>query len=164
MEYILIGKIVNTFGIKGELKVEVHTDFVDERYSEGAAIYIGDDHKEYTCKKYRVHKNYVLLTLKDYEDINLIEHLKNKKIYIKDSDLKPLNNAYYFKDLMDCEVYMDNILKGEVISVEEGRASSYIRVLKEDGKTSLVPVLDVYLDKVDINNKRIDLKHLEGLL
>lgn len=164
MEYILIGKIVNTFGIKGELKVEVHTDFVDERYSEGATIYIGDNYKEYTCKKYRIHKNYVLLTLKGYEDINLIEHLKNKKIYIKESDLKPLDNAYYFKDLMDCEVYMDSILKGKVTSVEEGRASSYIRVLKEDGKTSLVPVLDVYLDKVDINNKRIDLKHMEGLL
>ena len=48
MEYILIGKIVNTFGIKGELKVEVHTDFVEERYSGGSTFYIGDDHKDYT--------------------------------------------------------------------------------------------------------------------
>ena len=164
MEYILIGKIVNTFGIKGELKVEVHTDFVEERYSEGSTFYIGDDHKEYTSKKYRTHKNYVLLTLKGHEDINLVEHLKNKKIYIKDDDLKPLNNAYYFKDLMDCDVYMDNELKGKVISVEEGKASSYIRVEKKDGKSNLVPVLDVYLEKVDINIKRIDLKHMEGLL
>lgn len=164
MEYILIGKIINTFGIKGELKVEVHTDFVDERYSDGSIVYIGDDYKEYICKKYRIHKGYVLLTFKGFEDINLIEHLKNKKIYIKEEDLKPLTNAYYFKDLMDCEVYMDNRLTGKVISVEEGKTCSYIRVEKEDGNTSLVPVLDVYLEKVDINNKRIDLKHLDGLL
>ena len=78
--------------------------------------------------------------------------------------MKPLDNAYYFKDLMDCDVYMDNKLAGKVIAVEEGKTSSYIRVEKSDGKTSLVPVLDVYLDNVDINNKRIDLKHLEGLL
>ena len=106
----------------------------------------------------------MLLSLKGYEDINLVENLRNKKIYIKEDDLKELDNAYYFKDLMDCDVYMDNELKGKVISVEKGKASSYIRVEKEDGKTSLVPVLDVYLEKVDINSKRIDLKHMEGLL
>lgn len=164
MEYILVGKILNTFGIKGELKVEVHTDFADERFNNGSIVYIGEDHKEYVCLKYRMHNEFLLLTLKDHEDINLIEHLKNRNIYIKDSDLKPLNNGYYFKDLLNMEVYMDNKKAGTVISVEEGRASSYIRVKKNDGKTSLVPVLDVYLEKVDIENKRIDLKHLEGLL
>ena len=79
---------------------------------------------------------------------------------VKEDDLKELNNAYYFKDLMDCDVYMDNELKGKVISVEEGKASSYIRVEKKDGKTNLVPVLDVYLEKVDINNKKIVLKQI----
>ena len=164
MEYILIGKIINTFGIKGELKVEIHTDFVEERYSAGSVFYIGDEKTEYKSSGYRIHKGFVLLSLKGYEDINLVENLRNKKIYIKDSDLKTLNNAYYFKDLMDCGVYMDNELKGKVISVEEGKTSSYIRVEKKDGSTNLVPVLDVYLEKVDINNKRIDLKHMEGLL
>ena len=82
MEYILIGKIINTFGIKGELKVEVHTDFVEERYSAGSSFYIGDDKKEYKSSGYRIHKGFVLLSLKGYEDINLVENLRNKKIYI----------------------------------------------------------------------------------
>ena len=51
MEYILIGKIVNTHGINGELKVESYTDFYDERFKKGTKIYIGENHLEFEVKQ-----------------------------------------------------------------------------------------------------------------
>lgn len=164
MEYVLAGKILNTFGIKGELKVEIHTDFVDERFKEGSLIYIGEDKKEFICKKYRIHQGYVLLTLKDFEDINLVEHLKNNNIYIKTDDLKPLNNAYYFKDLIDLDVYVESNKVGKIIEAQDGFAYKYIRVLKNDNKTVLVPFVDAFIKEVNLKEKKIIINNIEGLL
>ena len=164
MEYILVGRIINTFGIKGELKVEIHTDFIDDRFKENSIIYIGEEHTEYVCKGYRIHKGYALLTLKNNEDINLVNHLKNNNIYIKESELKPLINGYYYKDLIGLKVFTDSKEIGEVIAVEDGLSSKYIRIKKQDNKTSLIPFIEVFIKNVDINKKVIEINNMEGLL
>lgn len=164
MEYVLAGKILNTHGIKGELKVEIHTDFVDERFKDGSLIYIGEEHIEFICKKYRIHQNFLLLTLKDHEDINLVEKFKNKYIYIKGDDLKPLDNGYYFKDLLELDVYDGQNRVGKIIDVSDGVSSKYIKVLKDDNKTSLVPFVPAFINEVDLKNKKLFINNIEGLL
>ena len=166
MEYVLIGKILNTFGIKGELKVASYTDFDDERFKKNTKVYVGDKYLEFTVKSYRNHKGFILLTFKDYEDINLVEKYKNCLIYKSSKDIKPLKKGeYYFSDLKDLDVYVNDKLVGKVLKVEEGIKHNNLRVIKnDDNKEYLVPFIPVFILNVDLDNKRIDVLEMEGLL
>ena len=165
MEYVLIGEILNTFGIKGELKIRVFTDFVDERFKVGSKIYIGDDYKEFIVKNYRNHKGFLLIQLEAYEDINLVEKYKNMNIYKSKDDIKPLDDGYYFSDLKDLDVYVNDAFVGKVIRVEEGIRNNNLRVIKnEDKKEYLVPFIDHFILNVDLDNKRINIIDMAGLL
>ena len=64
---IYIGKIINTFGIKGELKIYSESDFIEHRYRKGAKIYI--DNKEHIVSSFRIHQNLVLITIDEINEI-----------------------------------------------------------------------------------------------
>lgn len=165
MEYITIGKINNTFGIKGELKVESYTDFVSERFKKNSTIYIGEDHLPFEVKSCRDHNGILLLTLKDHEDINLVEKYKGLIIYKNKEDIKPLKDGYYFRDIAGLDAYVNNELKGKVIAMEEGLKYNFMRVKKNnDNKEVLVPFLDNFVISVDLENKRVNIREMEGLL
>lgn len=166
MEYVLIGKILNTFGIKGELKVASYTDFNDERFKKNTNVYIGDEHIQFTIKNYREHKGFLLVTFLDNEDINLVEKYKNQLIYKSSDDIKPLKKGeYYFSDLKDLDVYIEDELIGKVLKVEEGIKHNNLRIIKnDDNKEYLVPFIPVFIKNVDLDNKRIDVIKMEGLL
>ncbi|MBR3264993.1 MAG: ribosome maturation factor RimM [Erysipelotrichaceae bacterium] len=166
MEYVVIGKIVNTFGIKGELKVYSYTDFVKERFKKGSKVYLSEKYLPFEVNSCREHKGFLLVSFKDHEDINLIEKYKNMLIYKAKEDIKPLKKGeYYFSDLRDLEVYVEGEKIGRVKIVEEGIRSNNLRIVKyADEKEYLVPFLDVFIEKVDLENKRIDIVKMEGLL
>ena len=166
MEFVEIGKILNTFGIKGELKVASNSDFVEERYKKGSLVYVGEQHIPFKVKSVRTHKGFLLVLFEDNEDINLVEKYKNMFIYKSKDDIKPLKDGeYYFSDLRDLDVYVDNKYVGKVLKVEEGISSNNLRILKqEDNKEYLVPFLPVFIKNVDLDNKRIDIVYMEGLL
>ena len=166
MEFVEIGKILNTFGIKGELKVASNSDFVEERYKKGSLVYVGEQHIPFKVKSVRTHKGFLLVLFEDNEDINLVEKYKNMFIYKSKDDIKPLKDGeYYFSDLRDLDVYVDNKYVGKVLKVEEGISSNNLRILKqEDNKQYLVPFLPVFIKNVDLDNNRIDIVYMEGLL
>lgn len=166
MEYVVIGKILNTFGIKGELKADAYTDFVEERFKKDSTVYIGEEHVPFVMRSYRMHKGFYLLSFKDVDDINLVEKYKGMLLYKAKSDIHKLKEGeYYFSDLKDLDVYVDDKKIGKVLQVEEGIAANNLRVLKdEDRKEYLVPFLPVFIDNVDLDEKRIDVIQMEGLL
>ena len=166
MEYVVIGKILNTFGIKGELKADAYTDFVEERFKKDSTVYIGEEHVPFVMRSYRMHKGFYLLSFKDVDDINLVEKYKGMLLYKAKSDIHKLKEGeYYFSDLKDLDVYVDDKKIGKVLQVEEGIAANNLRILKdEDRKEYLVPFLPVFIDNVDLNEKRIDVIQMEGLL
>ena len=164
MEYITIGKILNTHGIKGELKVDVFTDFVEERFLKDSKIYIGEEHIEAIVKSYRIHNGFMLLLLKDLEDINLVLKYKNEIIYKSSDDIKPASDGYFFRDLKDLDVYVEDKLVGKSMYCEQGTSSDYLRVKSLEGKEVLVPILDVFIKNVNLKNKRIDIVKMDGLL
>ena len=166
MTYVTIGKILNTFGIKGELKVDVYSDFLEERFKKGSTVYIGDGYLPFTVKSYREHKGFLLLQLKDNEDINMVEKFKGMYIYKSKDDIKPLEEGeYYFSDLKDLDVYIDDKKIGKVLRVEEGLRNNNLRVLKdEDKKEYLIPFIPVFIQSVDLEKKRIDINWIEGLI
>ena len=164
MEFVKIGKIVNTFGIRGELKVESYTDFPDIRFKKDSLVYIGDDKECFVMKNHKNHKGFELIQFKDNEDINLVEKYKSMFIYKNKEDIHELpKGEYYFSELKDLNVIVNNKLIGKVLRVEEGISSNYLRVLVND-KEKLVPFLPTFVLNVDLENKQIEIKDIEGLL
>lgn len=164
MEFVKIAKIINTHGIKGDLKLNVYTDFIEERFKKDSIIYIGEKHIEEKVESYRFHKNALLLRLAGKDDINLIEKYKNMDVYKASEDIKELDEGYYFSDLEGLDVYSEDSLIGQVLYMEEGVTSNYLRVKTKD-KEVLIPYIEnVFIDKVDLDNKRIYIKMMEGLL
>lgn len=164
MEYIILGKAINTHGVKGEIKVELYTDFKEERFKTDSKIYFGEDYIEETVKSFRMHNGFMLLTLKDKEDINLIEKYKGYIIYKSKEDIKPLEDGYYFRDLIGLDVWQNGKKVGYIKYLEEGTKNNYMRVIKEDKKEVLVPFLPVFIKNVDLDNKKVEIVEMEGLL
>lgn len=166
MEYVTIGKILNTFGIKGELKVDVYTDFLKDRFKKGSTVYVGDDYLPFVVESYREHKGFLLLQFKDNNDINLVEKYKGLYLYKSKDDIKPLKDGeYYFSDLKNLDVYIDDKIVGKVINVEQGLRNNNLRVLKnEDNKEYLIPYLPVFIKEVNLKENRISINWIEGLI
>lgn len=168
MEYIKIGLIQNTHGIKGELKIESYSDFTELRFAVGNLIYIEYDGKMIPVEiaSYRIHKNKVLVTFDGYGNINLVEKFKNHAVYMNEEDRQELEDGeFYIDELIGMEVVDDKgVSIGEVIDVEPTNgAQNNLRVKKEDGKTFLLPYVDAFIIEIDDEKNQIVANMVEGL-
>src|SRR5690554_372552 len=97
----IIGKIFNTHGIKGEVKVQQITDF-PERFQIGKTVYVNEEERIVPLKidGSRVHKNSLLLRFEGYESINDVESLKGIELMIKEDQQEKLKeNEYYYHEI-----------------------------------------------------------------
>lgn len=159
MDKIKIGRIVNTFGIKGELKVLSDSDFVEERFKVGNTLYLNNTEKV-KVTSFREHNNTVLIKLNDLEDINLVEQYKNMDIFFEIDEMEALEKGYYLFQLEDLDVYIDDKLVGKVIEVLKP-AQTVLRIKLED-REIMVPYVDAFVEKVDLDTNSIHIKLIEG--
>ena len=167
MEYILIGKLIKPFGLKGEVKVDIYTDFIKDRFAPNSTVYlkVGEKMEPMVVKQYRMHKGQLLLQFVDHEDINLIEQYHLIEIYKSENDIKPLKQGeYFFRDLIGLDVVLKDDVIGVVKDVEAGVRSNLLRIRKKDKKEVLVAYLPVFIDHVDLDRHQIVLKDVEGLI
>ena len=165
MQYIKVGTIVNTFGLRGEVKVKSLTEFPEIRFKADQQLYIdySNDFVVVFVKSIRWHKENLLVLFKDLEDINLVEKYKGCDIYINRDDVHTLPaGQYYYFELTGCDVYENNKCIGVVSSVEDGY-QTLLRI-KTDEKEVLVPYVPAFIENVDVTAKRIDISSIEGLL
>jgi 16S rRNA processing protein RimM len=169
MEYICIGKIVNTFGIKGELKIQSYSDFDAQRYKKGNTVYVHKDGKylPFQIASFRTHKGFSLVAFAQNQDINLVEQYKECEVFIeKSSRAKLPEGEYYRSELEGLSVYTeDHELIGTVKAVEETNgANNYLRIVTADEKEVLVPYVKAFISSVDPEQKQIIIRRVEGLL
>lgn len=164
--YVEIGKIVNTHGIKGEIKVLSQSDFTDERFQKGQEVYVKNQKESKTFKiaSHRMHKNFHLLTFEGVHNINEIEYLKGSKIF-QDQENEAIEleeNEYYYSDIIGCSVFIDDAPFGRITSIMETGAND-VWVVKAD-KEYLIPYIEEVVKEIDIANKTIKIEPMEGLL
>lgn len=152
--YIEVGKIINTFGIKGELKIVSDFEYKEKIFTKDFPIYIGELKTKEIVSTHRVHKNYDLTTFEGYNNINDVLKYKGNKIYILRSDLNLNCEDYLLSDLIGLKVYDNNILLGVIIDYDNSLQNILLKV--KGDKTFYLPMVDAYIKKVDINNKRIE--------
>lgn len=166
-EYLEIGQIVNTNGLKGILKVKPFTDDIT-RFEELKTIYIQKANEliEFRIEKVRYSKNMVLLKLEGIDDINEAEKYRNFYIKINRKDAVELEeNSYFIIDIIGSEVFTDeNNLLGKVIDILQTGSNDVYVVRDDKGKEILLPAIEDVIKDVDTKNKRIIIHLLDGLI
>lgn len=163
MEYIYIGSIVNTHGIKGEIRIISYFEHKDKAFIPNNYIYIGDERQQFKITSYRKHKNYDMITLDGYNNINQVLHLLKQKVYIKKDELSLKENEYCYSELIGFEVFAEEEKKGFVKDIYLIDQTRRIMEVKTNSNISKIPVHNDFIKKVDIKNRQIILKVPEGL-
>lgn len=152
---IKVGKFVNTFGIKGEIKVFPEVEYFDRLKK----IYI--DSNEYEVSKMRVQKNVYIVKLKNIDDINLIEQYKGQDITINESDKpKPKEGKYYKEDLIGMDVITDD---GKNLGKLDDIFNTGANDIYQVGEI-LLPAIDDVIKQIDKKNNKIIVHILKGLI
>lgn len=164
-----VGKIINTHGLKGEVKVLSSTDFENERFKKGSSLIITRGNqviREVIVESYRNHKNMILVKFEDINSIEEAEKLKNLQIKVELSDDNSLEeNEFYFYEIIGCEVFDESSNLLGVISEILTPGANDVWVIKSDlGKEILIPYIEDVVKKIDVENKRIDIEVMEGLI
>ena len=164
-DFFEIGQVVNTVGLKGEIKVNPFTDEFDQ-FDKGKKITLekSKTKTEYEIENVRFHKNQVILKLKTIDNIDDAEKLRNSYIIVDRSSKKELEaNTYYIIDLIGLNVYEDDKLLGELVDVFPTGSNDVYVVKSEDGKQILLPAIKEVIKEVNIEEKRMNVKLMEGL-
>lgn len=160
-----IGKIVNTHGIKGEVKIYPYTDDI-EKFADFDYLYIeGFGKVKYKLQSARAHKGMVLVKFSEYNDINQIAAFINKNVYIERQDAPDDGEGHYIVDLIGCEIYDESGEKlGVLKDVLQNSAQDLYEINRVQGGVFLLPVVDEFVKKIDIKNKKIIVHLIEGML
>ncbi|MCI8272469.1 MAG: 16S rRNA processing protein RimM [Clostridia bacterium] len=166
-ERLEVGQIVNTFGIKGEVKVVPFTDDIT-RFDDLKEIYVKSKKTEklYKIEGVRYHKNMVLLKLEGIQNPEQAELLKNTFLEIDRKDAIPLEEGTYFiVDLLGLEVYTEEgRLLGKVEDIYNTGSNDIYVVKDELGKQVLLPGIEEVIKEVDLENSKIVVHLIPGLI
>jgi 16S rRNA processing protein RimM len=165
-----VGKIVNTQGIKGELKVLLQTDFPETRFQKGNNLILVDAEQKtqmtVEVEFGRLQKNVYIVKFVGFNDINQVEKYKGWMIKVLASDLLELEeDQYYYHEIIGCNVVTDEGVElGIVTDILTPGANDVWVVTRPVGKPVLLPVIDDVVLKVDVAAKRIEVYIMEGLI
>jgi 16S rRNA processing protein RimM len=165
-DYIEIGKIVNTFGIKGELKVVSDSDFITYRFRKGAQIFLQTKNEmtSYNVSSLRIIKGNPVITINDLYDINAVNMYIGYTIYALKKDTPVLEkDEYMVDDLVGLDVYNQ---KNEKIGIVNdfilGGYQTIMEVKLISNKMVLIPFVDELILEVKLN-QFVKIKLLEEM-
>lgn len=172
IELLQVGKIINTCGLKGEVKIYSTTFYAKKRYKKNNKVLLGifedeiDKYKNYSIKSYRNFKGFDYVVFNEISSIEEAKKLIGKFVFIKKEDAKLEKDQYLFVDLINCEIIDVNNQKalGNVIDIYEFPASISLKIKTSDNNIVNVPFIKQFIAKVDVENKKIYINNMEGLL
>ena len=162
MDYLLVGKIVNTHGLKGELRILSKFDFIDKVFVKGFKFYIGNNKECHIVNTYRHHKTFEMVTFEGFTNINEVLYLKGQNVYINKEDLVLNKDEFLDEDLIGLKVISNNTEKGIIKDIEENGKNKLLIVDYMD-KEVLIPYNESFIKSININDKIIEINEIEGL-
>ncbi len=141
---LYIGNLVNTHGIKGEVKIISDFKYKEVIFKKGSNIYINGD--KYKIKTYRKHKNFDMVSFEGINDINEVIPLKGSKVYIQRDDFSfpgLLNEDLYGKKVYDKDKYIG------ILDDIEKNVNQELLVVRNQDKKYLIPYVDEFVKEID---------------
>lgn len=168
-EYLNVGKIVNTHGIRGEVRVISQTDFALERYQPGKMLMLFRENQApltVTIDTYRRHKNFDLLSFEGYPSINQVESFRDGILKVaKEDRIELAENEFYYYEIIGAEVVTEEgKVIGKVKEILSPGANDVWVVQRKGKKDALLPYIDSVIKEVDVTAQKIIVEIPEGLL
>ncbi|MFT9496451.1 ribosome maturation factor RimM [Anaerosolibacter sp.] len=163
-----VGQIVNTQGIKGEVRVYPLTDY-KERFEELEWVYMDTDtEKKYFIEKVKYKSNLVILKFKGIDDINVAERFRDKYLTISKDNARALEeDTYLITDLIGLKVYtVEGEFIGTVKDVIQAAGNDVYEIssVNTAGKSILIPAVGEFIKNVNLENDTMTVKVIEGLI
>lgn len=166
MDFLEIGKIINTHGLKGEVKISAWTDYPEDFENlEYVLTKSGNEEKRLNISGIKYQKNNLIVKFREIGSIEEAQSYKNAVLYVPKSELGELpENVYYIADLIGCEVLSETGEKiGVLWDIFSTGSNDVYDIKRENAKNLLVPIIDGVVKSVDTDNKKIVIKIPEGL-
>ena len=157
MELIYIGKIVNTHGLKGEMRIISDFKYKNEVFKINNKIFVNDN--EYTINSYRKHKIFDMVTLSNIDTIDDALELKGTNVYINKENYT--FSGYLDEELIGLDVYDKDIYKGKITDIYKTSTNDLLVI--EGNKRHMIPNIDNFIEKVDLKNNKIYINYIKGL-
>ncbi|MBR1691241.1 MAG: ribosome maturation factor RimM [Lachnospiraceae bacterium] len=166
-QFLQVGIITSTHGIRGEVKVLPTTDDA-ARFKKCKSVLLdtGKEKKELEIESVKFFKQFVIVKFRGFDNINDIEMYKGKPLYVtRENAVKLEKDEYFIADLIGCEVSDD---EGQVLGILKdvmptGANDVYV-VGMEDGRELLLPAIKDCVLSVDVEQRQIKVHMMDGLL
>jgi 16S rRNA processing protein RimM len=163
--FLAVGKLRHAHGVRGEMFMEIFTDF-PERLQPGIILYLGSENKQLHLTKRRQHQDGLLLTFEGYATPEEVSQFRNQVVFVKSAD-RPLlaDGEYYHHQLISLHVITDNGKSiGIVTEILETGASDVLVIHPETGLDVLVPMVDAFVQRIDLARREITVHLIPGIL
>lgn len=162
-QYLEIGKVVSTHGLRGELRVDPWCDS-PQFLCQFKTLYLKKGETKLSVSS-RPHKTIAIVKAKGIDTIEEAEKLRGRVLYINRSDARLAPGEYFIQDLMGLDVIDIDTSKsyGKITDVLKTGANDVYQVTDEKKKNYLIPVIDDVVKEIDINGGKVLIKPLKGI-
>ncbi len=162
--YLTIGRVLKPWGYRGELKIEIMTDF-PERFASLTTVYLGEDAKAFIVERARLTGKSVRLKLKGIDTPEAGARLRDHLVQIPTEEAVALpKGQYYLYQLIGLRVKTtQGASLGEVVDILETGAND-VYVVQNNGREVLIPAIEPVVKKVDLEQGELIIEPMEGLL
>lgn len=162
--YLTIGRVLKPWGFRGELKIEIMTDF-PERFASLRTVYLGEDANPFPVESARLLGKAVRLKLKGIDTEQAAARLRSQFVQIPTEEAVPLpEGKYYLYQLIGLRVKtLRGQDLGEVVDILETGAND-VYVVKNGEREILIPAIEPVVKQVDLANGEMLIEPMEGLL
>lgn len=162
MEYISVGKIMEAFALKGEVKIASDFKFGDLVFKEGNTLYVGDNKKPFLITKTRFYKDRYYVLFKGFNHINLITPYLKSIVYFNKDDLI-LKDNYLNEDIIGFDIIEHEITVGKLNNVIDMGKNNEIFEIIDKNATFMIPNKPEFVKKIDFDNKQIIVELIKGM-
>ncbi len=173
MRWLNVGKIVNTHGLKGEVRIVSMTDFPEKRYQPGNQLFFfsKQNHEPLplTVRFHRKHKQFDLVQFEECDSVDDAEKLKGGLLKISADQLDRAelkDHEFYYHEIIGCDVFSEEGKKiGTIIEILSPGANDVWVVRADDKKKDYyIPYIEPVVKEVDVKEKRVTIHVMEGLI
>lgn len=161
MEYLSVGKIMEPFALKGEVKIASDFKYSSEVFKKDNILYLGDDKLPIKISKSRFYKNRYYVLFDGYNDINEIGCFLKKIVYFKRKDLN-IGSNYLKEDIIGFKIIEEGNLIGVLDDVIDMNNREIYRI-KSNDDYFMIPNNSEFIKKIDADKKEIVVKLIEGM-
>ncbi|QGU07718.1 Ribosome maturation factor RimM [Corynebacterium occultum] len=163
---LMIGRVVKSHGIRGEVTIEVTTDEPEIRYAVGEVLNGRQGRKEHflTVKAARVHQGRLLVKFEEVPDRNAADSLRGTQFFATPLEREEEEDGFYDHELTGLKIVHEDAEIGEVTGVMHGPAGEILEVKLDNGKEVLIPFVHAIVPEVDLDSGTCTITPPEGLL